>query len=356
MNRVLMTTDTVGGVWTFSLELADALGRHGIQVVLASLGGIPTNAQRAEAQAIPTVRLCESGFKLEWMEHPWTDVASAGRWLLELEQSVAPDLIHLNSYGHGALPWQAPVVLTAHSCVLSWWAAVKKGAVPDKWNRYRQEVTRTLNGVDLVTAPTHAMLAALRKHYGDLPPTRVVLNGRNPSQFQCGSKEEFILTAGRIWDEAKNTRALVDIAPKLAWPVYVAGEAGCADVSSCRALGQLSAAALSGWYSRASIYALPAYYEPFGLTALEAALSGCALVLGDIPSLREVWGGAALFVPPDDHRGLRSALNSLIENRPRRGELSRRSYQRALELGAGRMALEYLAVYEQALGVKTLCA
>ncbi len=32
---------------------------------------------------------------------------------------------------------------------------------------------------------------------------------------------------------------------------------------------------------------LPARYEPFGLSVLEAALSGCALVLGDIPSLRE---------------------------------------------------------------------
>ena len=63
----------------------------------------------------------------------------------------------------------------------------------------------------------------------------------------------------------------------------------------------------SGW-PRAAIYALPARYEPFGLSALEAALSGCALVLGDIPSLREVWGDAAVFVPPDDAGGLRDAL------------------------------------------------
>ena len=63
-------------------------------------------------------------------------------------------------------------------------------------------------------------------------------------------------------------------------------------------LGRLSAGELADWYARAAIYALPARYEPFGLSALEAALSGCALVLGDIPSLREIWGDAALFVPP----------------------------------------------------------
>ncbi len=39
-------------------------------------------------------------------------------------------------------------------------------------------------------------------------------------------------------------------------------------------------------------------YEPFGLSVLEAALSGCALVLGDIPSLRENWDGAADFAEP----------------------------------------------------------
>ncbi|MEB3829625.1 glycosyltransferase [Phormidium sp. CCY1219] len=56
---------------------------------------------------------------------------------------------------------------------------------------------------------------------------------------------------------------------------------------------------LSHWYARAAIYAFPARYEPFGLSVLEAALSGCALVLGDIPRLREMWGDAAVFANPD---------------------------------------------------------
>jgi hypothetical protein len=57
-----------------------------------------------------------------------------------------------------------------------------------------------------------------------------------------------------------------------------------------RCLGPLEASELAGWMHRAAIYALPARYEPFGLSALEAAQAGCALVLGDLSSLREVWG------------------------------------------------------------------
>ena len=72
-----------------------------------------------------------------------------------------------------------------------------------------------------------------------------------------------------------------------------------------------------------AIYALPARYEPFGLSALEAGLCGCALVLGDIPSLREVWGDAAVFVDPHDAQALAKALNCLIDHPEQRFEFGR---------------------------------
>src|SRR5436190_14729856 len=124
MKRVLMTGDTAGGVWTFTLELAQALGQHGVEIVLATMGGLPSDAQRAETRRIPNLRLVESVLKLEWMDDPWEDVKKSRAWLLDLEQSVTPDVIHLNTYAHAALPWSAPVLLTAHSCVISWWSAV----------------------------------------------------------------------------------------------------------------------------------------------------------------------------------------------------------------------------------------
>ena len=53
--------------------------------------------------------VCESPFKLEWMEDPWSDVARAGDWLLGLEEAIQPDVVHLNSYVHGALSWHSPI-------------------------------------------------------------------------------------------------------------------------------------------------------------------------------------------------------------------------------------------------------
>jgi glycosyltransferase involved in cell wall biosynthesis len=92
--------------------------------------------------------------------------------------------------------------------------------------------------------------------------------------------------------------------------------------------------------------ALPARYEPFGLVALEAAMAGCALVLGDIPSLREVWGDAALFVNPEEDDELRDAIERLIAAPDARRALGLRARQRALTYSAGRMARLYRSVYE----------
>jgi glycosyltransferase involved in cell wall biosynthesis len=94
----------------------------------------------------------------------------------------------------------------------------------------------------------------------------------------------------------------------------------------------------------------PARYEPFGLAVLEAALSGCALVLGDIPSLRETWEGAAEFAPPDDDAALAARVRALAADGPRRAALSASARERALAFGPARMAEGYLDVYAELLG------
>ncbi len=74
-------------------------------------------------------------------------------------------------------------------------------------------------------------------------------------------------------------------------------------------------------------------------------MAGCTLVLGDIPSLREVWGDAALFVGPEDGAGLRVALERLIADADYRARLGACARARALRFTPERMAAGYLAAY-----------
>ena len=348
--KVLMTADTVGGVWTYAIELARALAPHGVEVCLATMGRPTSPAQRQEALKVPGLEVFESTYKLEWMDEPWRDVHESGRWLLELEHTTAPDIVHLNGYAHGRLPFRAPTIVVAHSCVVSWWEAVKNEPAPRQYHRYRIEVSAGISAADLVVAPTQAMLSALLKHYTPPRSTLVISNSRDPSLFRAAEKQPYVFSAGRVWDEAKNIATLDRIANRLQWTTFVAGDdrhpgGSGTSVQHVQMLGQLGPRDVASWLAKASIYALPARYEPFGLSALEAALSGCALVLGDIPSLREVWGPAAVFVPPDDENALAAAINRLIDQPALRTQMAAAAQRRAAHFAPQRQALSYLNAY-----------
>lgn len=352
--RVLMTADTVGGVWDYSLELARQFSRYGVGTILATMGRLPTSAQRAAAMTIPGLLLQESEFRLEWMPDAGADPDRAGEWLLLLERRHAPDIIHLNGYFQIPLPWHTPVVAVAHSCVLSWWQAVRRTPLPESWQPYAERVRSGLRQAEAVVTPTAALLQALEGIYGNLPRAETIWNGRDPEQFVPVEKGKFIFCAGRLWDEAKNLETLAAVAPEIDWAVIAAGDWKHPDGSIHRpegveCLGIISSGEMAAWLARAPIYALPARYEPFGLTILEAALSGCALVLGDIPTLRELWDGAALFIPPDDHERLRAALNGLVQDSHLRIALGKAARERGRRYSAERMGRAYLRLYRQLL-------
>ena len=355
--RILMTADTVGGVWTYALELTRALQPYGIEVLLAVMGPRLSAAQREDAHAIGNLNVFKSDYKLEWMPDCWHDVKRAGDWLLHLEDRLRPDVVHLNGYAHANLPWNSPTLVAGHSCVFSWWHSVHGDTPPSEWQRYKKEVKNGLQAADLVVTPSKAMLRALNTHYGSIENARVIPNGRSPEHFTPDVKRPFILSAGRLWDAAKNITRVAEIARELPWPVYLAGDTQApqqqthnqALASHCRSLGTLSEPELRRWFAAASIYALPALYEPFGYTPLEAALSGCALVLGDIDSLREIWRDAAVFVDPNDITALKSELLNLTKDVERRRDLSERARERALEFTSARMGENYLAAYSELL-------
>jgi glycosyltransferase involved in cell wall biosynthesis len=192
-----------------------------------------------------------------------------------------------------------------------------------------------------VVSVTRTMLASIEEHYGWLPATRVIAHGRDPACFSpTTKKEELVFAAGRISDEATNLACVERL--DVPWPVYLAGEAR---EPSPRRLGKLSPRATAAWMSRASIYAFPALYEPFGLSVLEAALSGCALVLGDIPSLRELWGTSAMYVDPRDDHAIAHAISTLVHDRQRRQELARRARLRATHYDLAATVAAYLSLY-----------
>lgn len=350
MFRVLMTADTLGGVWNYALDLAEELGIYGIDVILATMGRPLNRQQRQSTHGISNLEIHESSYRLEWMDDPWRDVREAEQWLLELSEEVQPDLIHLNEYCYARLPWNRPKLIVAHSDVYSWFHWVKKQKPGMEWELYYKNVMLGLKSADLVVAPSQSALNDLLREYGSFSGMKVIPNGRNLESFFSRKKEPFILCVGRLWDEAKNIQILDRVANGLKAPVLAAGSTrspngGTIHLNQLQCLGEILSEELADYYSRASIYLLPAKYEPFGLSVLEAAASGCALVLGDTPSLRENWQNAAIFVDSENPDSILEALNRLLENEEYRNFWSGQARERSKFFSLKRMGASYVQEY-----------
>jgi glycosyltransferase involved in cell wall biosynthesis len=359
VRKVLMTADSVGGVWTYALQLAAELGARGVEVTLVVMGGKPSPDQAREAAAIPNLSLIGTDFRLEWMSDPDADLIMAGEVLLELESEQRPDIVHLNGFYHATLPFSAPVLVVAHSCVSSWWQACRKTPLSLEWSAYGERVAAGIAAADLVVAPTAAYLDEFLALHGNSRAAITIPNGRDPARFAAGPKRQVALAAGRLWDEAKNISTLCRAAEGLSRPVMIAGDATAPDGSALETsanvlwLGRLGFEEIAARMAEAAVFVSPARYEPFGLAILEAALSNCALVLGDIPTLRELWDGAAIFVHPDDEKAIKDALGLLLDDPDLAAALGGRARERAGQYTSARMAESYLDAYDGLLTARS---
>src|SRR5436305_1504645 len=124
--RILITTDAVGGVWVFSATLAEALAERGCEVLLVTLGPPPRQHQ-IDPLARKRIQVKITNLALEWMDPEGFGFHRACRQLEQIAQEFSPNIVHLNSFREAAAHWNAPVLLTAHSCVRSWWQACRGG-------------------------------------------------------------------------------------------------------------------------------------------------------------------------------------------------------------------------------------
>jgi glycosyltransferase involved in cell wall biosynthesis len=348
-----MTTDAVGGVWTFSTTLASALADAGMDVALVIMGQAP----QAEKQAMlrdGRVHVIESGLALEWQDPQGDDLANARRFFAALEQTIAPDVVHLNSFREATFGWRAPTLVVAHSCVNSWALACNDGEWlgEPRWQHYTRLVGAGLNRAQAWVSPSQAFHDVLCSLYRPNSAGTVIWNGLTPAAMQPKLKRRVILAAGRMWDAAKNIRLLARASHGLQWPVCVAGptlQSRWSDTGNLTLVGDLAHGDLRARMQHAAIFVSPALYEPFGLSILEAGAAGCALVLSDIPTFRELWDGAALFVDPADAGALHRALANLCNDGRERARLQSAARQRSQRYTLARTVAAYCALYQRLL-------
>lgn len=353
--KILLTTDTVGGVWDHTVTLARELDGAGHEVLVAVIGE-PRDERLA---ALPVgVQVVWRAYRLEWMRDADDDVRAAGGWLAGLAEVWGADVVHLNQIACAARPFPAPVLVAVHSDVLSWFPHVVGHEAPaDDWAAYGRWLRDGLHAAQAVVTPTAYQAELTRRYYG-AEVTRVIHNGIavDDDAGPAGRAEPLVLCVGRLWDRGKGADVLDEAAGLLGAdgpPVHVVGETTAPHGEVCAvrhvtAHGRVERAQVDEWMRRASIYVAPSRYEPFGLAPLEAALHGCALVLSDIGTFRELWDGCAEFFPSGDAAALARAIRRVDQDAKLRDRLAKAARTRALRrYTAKRMAAEYIELYRQ---------
>lgn len=361
--RLLMTADAAGGVWHHAGTLADALARRGHTVRLAVVGSAEDEPTLHHAG----VSWTSIDAPLEWMEGGVEAATDVAAWIRAEAKRCAADVVHLNQMAYA--PWiDRPTLVAVHSDVRTWHHIVTGVAAPeDRWGAYGRAVGAGLAAADAVVAPSVYQAGHVARHWGSaLERLHVIWNGvasrrvTDGEPWPAGGDGDArlrVAAVGRAWDPAKGVQTLDRALAGLDGRVH-ACHAGALDgpggarvtLERLHTLGPCASVRVLGLLEHADVFAGPSRYEPFGLAAVEAALAGCALLLSDIGSYRELWAGAAWLLPPDAPERWAEALAALAQEPRRRAALSAAARERAQRcFGAARMAAEYEALYHRIL-------
>ncbi|HYJ81393.1 MAG TPA: glycosyltransferase family 4 protein [Allosphingosinicella sp.] len=349
--RILVTTDSVGSLWQYGLDLARGLSRLGHETVLALTGPAASDAQIRTAAAVPGLRLVDTGVALDRLAEDEASLVRAAKAIALLADQSGADIVQLNTPALAALAdFGPPVVAVLHSCLATWWETVQGTPLPDDFAWRTDLIASGLRAAGEVVVPTAAFGASVRRHYRLEAAPRTVHHGRSPLAVPSGMPHDFVFTAGRLWDQGKNLGLLDSAAGRIGVPVRAAGpiagpNGGRVIFDNIDCLGALGDEELGRLLSARPVFVSTALYEPFGLAVLDAASAGCALVLSDIPAFRELWEEVAVFVDPNDEDGFARAIGDLAGDDFERAVLGRAARERAALYSPDAMAAQMAALY-----------
>jgi len=102
-------------------------------------------------------------------------------------------------------------------------------------------------------------------------------------------------------------------------------------------------------YSAAAAAVFPSLYEPFGIVALEAMISGTPVVVSSVGGLEEIVEHQVdgLKAYPGDSRSLAEQICRLLENEEWAASLAEKAYQKALTFSWDKIARKTAEVYRE---------
>lgn len=231
----------------------------------------------------------------------------------------------------GALSRIAGPEATAYLKVLARAAVngeINKGTLHILLNGFTRLQNRILETMDVLLPNSESELRRVRRDFpcSDKAASVVVPNGIDRELFGISANvtpraarfRDCVLCVARV-EGLKNQLNLVRAMKNLPWPLVLIGkpapnhadyfdrinkEAG----PNVHFLGQVDHQDLPSYYRAARVHALPSWMETTGLSSLEAAGSGCNIVVTPKGDTRDYFGDRAFYCAPESVDSIRAAV------------------------------------------------
>ncbi len=321
--------DSYHGIGRYTYALLNELAQLEVTLIVLS----PREPGRLDVGSLsqyPTVRLIYSEVPVVSLRSQW-----------ELRSAITrecPDVVfipyHLSTpVAHG----RTPVVCVLHDCIFERRAA-ETGERSWFMHAYQACTKLAISVTSILATVSEATRREIKSFYGvTLSPEAVLSHGVSQEFFGATGRprpagldlpERYILHVG-IRRPHKNQQLVVRALAKLSGQhpdlgLVLVGSADTRYVDDVGALverlglsvrvrrfEEVSEEQLLGLYANASVFAYPSLVEGFGLPLLEAMAAGVPIVASDAEAVREVSGGAALTLPPDDPERWARALTEV---------------------------------------------
>jgi hypothetical protein len=331
-----------------AVALARALGEHGVETTLALLGGELDEARRQAFQDCPGVKWLITGLPDEDRWESPDVIAHVADALSRMANVLDPGLVHLSdpALAIGA-HFNAPVLADCGESIAVK-ARLRGTSLPFEL-AWRVDLDRKGHAAaQRLVANSPAAAQAVMATYGLVdPPDTLPALPPLTQPLDVTRREDFVLAS--LGDADSGGLAALDrAAAELKVPIMLVGDAAGASPQHIWALGELDEAQMSRWCATSPLFIGAALKILDAGDADWATAHGCALVLSDIPAHRDIWDGAALFVPPGQAASLVAAVRGLLGNPAARAQLAAAAAER---LGARKEAgttQQWLAFYRRA--------
>jgi glycosyltransferase involved in cell wall biosynthesis len=352
--------DQLGGDTTQVLRTADALGRLGVEVVMAPAPG-------PDIESFDVVHLFHLDRLWENLQHcrqlknaTVPTVLTPIFWVsdaFDQRGRSLPQRLLARSLGGGALRNVRLAYQWADQFRRSPRSLAETRPVLD----FEKGARRILESIQLMLPASLSEQRKVERLFGADIPSMAVPGAADGEIFHEGAGNggrDGVLCVGRI-EPRKNQLALIRAMQDSGVPLTIVGQAGptaAAYERRCRReagegvrfLDGLSPEDMADLYRSARVHASVSWYETPGLASLEAALCDCAVVATRGGSTAEYLKGDAHYCAPDDLVSIRRAVAGALEDGPSLALRKRVRSEFSWEQAARRTCEAYELVVEAA--------